>query len=172
MIKQISHVIDGIISLTELCFESVLKVLPQKHDHEYHAEFGRESDHLSRFNHGIAVTGNKAITKAQAHTNVALFGPTGSGKSTIVIISSAISLARGKSSIIFNDVSGEVYDRTSSYLAKKGYSRKYRKLSPHSLDFGILFLILRQNLLCLINLCFGYCQLTRIVFFIFDEAEL
>ncbi len=92
--------------------------LPQ---HTYTAEFGNASDHLSRFNHGIAVTGNKAITRVQSVTNVALFGPTGAGKSTIVIISSAVSLARGKSSMIFNDVSGEVYDRTSAYLAKKGY---------------------------------------------------
>ena len=93
----------------------------KKSEHTYNASFGNAFDHLSRFNHGIAVTGNKAITKAQAYTNVALFGPTGSGKSSTVIICSAASLARSKSSMIFNDVSGEVYDRTSTYLAKKGY---------------------------------------------------
>lgn len=89
--------------------------------HEYKAEFGNNWEYLSRFNHGIAVTGSKAISKNLSHENVALFGPTGSGKSTVVIMSSAKSLAAGKSSMIFNDVSGEIYSHTSGYLANQGY---------------------------------------------------
>ena len=111
--------IYGIIIIGSLIIIAVSA--SNKSKHAYNASFGTASEYLSRFNHGIAVTGNKAITKKLSHTNVALFGPTGSGKSTIVIISSAISLARGKSSMIFNDVSGEIYDRTSAYLAKQGY---------------------------------------------------
>src|SRR5436190_2037103 len=64
-------------------------------EHTYNATFGNAWEQLSRFNHGIAVTVNKAITKVQAHTNVALLGPTGSGKSSTVIICSAASLSRG-----------------------------------------------------------------------------
>lgn len=93
----------------------------KEQDHTYTAEFGNQEEHLSCVNHGFAVTGSKALTKKVSHTNVALFGPTGSGKTQCVIISSAFSLARAKSSIIFNDVSGEIYQQTSSYLAKKGY---------------------------------------------------
>ena len=48
-------------------------------------------------------------------------GLSGSGKSTVITIPCAVSLARGKSSIIFNDVSGELWQHTSSFLAGKGY---------------------------------------------------
>lgn len=87
----------------------------------YSATFGDPLNYLSPLNHGFAVTGSKALTKKLSCENVALFGPTGSGKSTVVIISSAVSLARGRASIIFNDVSSEVYEHTSTYLANKGY---------------------------------------------------
>src|SRR5882724_8791026 len=93
----------------------------EKKGHTYNAKWGQGLDHLSRFNQGFAVTGSKALTKNLSHENCFLCGPTGSGKSNIVIISCAASLAKGKSSIIFNDVSGEVYDRTSSFLAEQGY---------------------------------------------------
>jgi len=92
-----------------------------KNNHSYNAEWGQSFEHLSRFNQGFAITGSKALTKNISHENVFLCGPTGSGKSSIAIISSAASLAKGKSSIIFNDVSNEVFERTSTFLAEKGY---------------------------------------------------
>ena len=94
----------------------------KKVDNTYTASFGTEDEFLSSFNHGFAITGSQALTKDMSHTNVALFGPTGSGKSSSVIFSSAVSLARAKSSIVFFDVSGEVWDHTSQYLANKGYT--------------------------------------------------
>src|SRR6266496_6714564 len=92
-----------------------------KADHTYKAEWGHSFEHLSRHNLGFAVTGSKALTKNTSHENCAVFGPTGSGKSSVVIISSVFSLARGKSSIIINDCTGEVYEKTSTFLAKNGY---------------------------------------------------
>lgn len=114
LLNIIQSVVDGL-------YEGLSGLFNKEQTHTYNAEFGNPGEHLSRFNHGFAVTGSKALTKENSHTNCALFGPTGSGKSTVVIISSAVSLARGKSSIIFNDVSGEVYERTSTYLAGNGY---------------------------------------------------
>ncbi|MBS1633860.1 MAG: type IV secretory system conjugative DNA transfer family protein [Bacteroidetes bacterium] len=86
----------------------------------YTAEFHASAE-LSRFNHGIAVTGAKAGTLLLAHENTAVFGPTGSGKSSSIIYSSAISLARGKSSIVFNDLNGECHAKLSGFFAKAGY---------------------------------------------------
>jgi len=108
-----------IIGFAILCILWALS--PNSPDHTYHATFGNESEHVSRFNHGVAVTGNKAITREQSTRGVALFGPTGSGKTTSVIISSAVSLSRGKSSMIFNSVAGDDYQYTSGYLAKDSY---------------------------------------------------
>jgi type IV secretion system protein VirD4 len=89
-------------------------------EHNYTAEFGNCVDHLSIWNKGFAI-GAKAFTKKLSVTNFFLAGPTGSGKSTVVTIPCAVKLSRGDSSIIFNDVSGELYLRTSQYLADKGY---------------------------------------------------
>lgn len=112
----------------------------------YNASFGNAAEHLSMFNHGFAVTGAKALTRDISHTNVALFGPTGSGKSTSVIFSSAASLARANSSIIFFDVSGEIWDHTSTFLANKGYTLlRINFADPaHSESFN----------------CLSYCQST------------
>lgn len=98
------------------------KLFSSKNQHSYSAAFGNESEHLGLFNHGFAVTGIKALTKLTSHTNCALFGPTGSGKSSSAIIPSVVSIARGRSSVIINDVSGEVYNTTSAYLERKGYN--------------------------------------------------
>ena len=92
-----------------------------KSAHTYNAKWGNSFEHLFGLNHGFAVTGSKAITKKTSYENCAVFGPLGSGKSSVIIISSAFSLARQGSSMVFNDVSGEVYDRTSKYLAQRGY---------------------------------------------------
>jgi len=96
-------------------------LLPQS-DHTYKAQFGDAWRYLSRFNHGFSVTGSKALTKKVSYTNCALFGPTGSGKSTSVIFSSAASLAKGNSSMIFLDVSGEISAHTAPFLAERGYT--------------------------------------------------
>jgi type IV secretory pathway TraG/TraD family ATPase VirD4 len=89
-------------------------------DHSYHACFGNNGDYLSTFNHGFAL-GDKAFTKCLSVTNCLLLGPTSAGKSSVGTIPAAVSLSRGNSSIIFNDVSGEIWTATSSFLAKRGY---------------------------------------------------
>lgn len=92
----------------------------EKPKYTYNACFGEEDNFLSRTHDGFAVTGNKAITKALSYQNCLLCGGTGAGKSSVVIFSSIASLARGKSSMIINNTSEELWD-TSSYLHNKGY---------------------------------------------------
>lgn len=99
----------------------VIALISQQPTHTYKAKFGNAWEYVSRYNYGFAITGSRALTKSLSHTNCALFGPTGSGKTTSVILGSAFSLSKGKSSICFNDVSGEIYEKTSTYLASKGY---------------------------------------------------
>jgi type IV secretion system protein VirD4 len=110
-----------LLSLGSRIIDLVSALFHREQDHTYTAEFGNEFEHISKFNHGFAITGSKALTRKISHNNCALFGPTGAGKSSVVIISSAFSLARAGSSMVFNDVSGEVFNKTSGYLAKKGY---------------------------------------------------
>jgi type IV secretion system protein VirD4 len=107
-------------------------VLPKGKDvpgHTYRAEFGDGSKYISGWNHGFAVSGNKFLTKKDSYTNMAVFGPTGSGKSSVVIYNCAESLSRGGSSVVYFDVSGEGCKVMSGYHAMK----KYRMLN---VDFG------------------------------------
>ncbi len=104
-----------------VCFFVLAALFSKKDEHTYNAAFGNSWEHISSANLGFAVTGSKALTKKSSHENCALFGPTGSGKTSTIILGSAFSLARGNSSIIFNDVSGEIYEKTSAYLASKNY---------------------------------------------------
>jgi type IV secretion system protein VirD4 len=94
----------------------------QKPVNSYNASFGTGDDFLSSYNHGFAITGDKALTRDISHTNVAVFGPTGSGKSSSIIFSSAVSLSRAKSSIVFFDVSKEAWHHTAPHLGDKGYT--------------------------------------------------
>lgn len=107
--------------LLGICVLAIIGSLSKKTEHGYSASFGRPGQFLNRFNHGFAATGSKAISRQLSHTNLALFGPTGSGKSSTIIISSAVSLARAGSSMIFNDISGELWDAVSNYLKSRGY---------------------------------------------------
>ena len=110
-----TYIILGIILVC------IVAELDNKSPHTFKSEFGNPGEYLSHFNHGFSVTGSKALSKKMSYENCALFGPTGSGKTSTVILNSALSLSRGKSSIIFNDVSGEIYQRTSGFLAERGY---------------------------------------------------
>lgn len=110
------YIIIGVVLVLILIMRNT--ATPASHD--YAATFGNLSDHLSRWNKGFAI-GPLAFTRLLSCTNFLVAGPTGSGKSTVITIPCAVSLARGKSSIIFNDVSGELWQHTSSFLAGKGY---------------------------------------------------
>jgi type IV secretion system protein VirD4 len=88
--------------------------------HDYSATFGNDSKYLSYFNKGFAI-GPRAFSQKLSHTHMFVAGPSGSGKSQLVAIPGILSLARGKSSIIINDVSNELWSITSQYLANKGY---------------------------------------------------
>ncbi|HYD22671.1 MAG TPA: type IV secretory system conjugative DNA transfer family protein, partial [Flavipsychrobacter sp.] len=74
------------------------------------------------------------------HSHTAVFGQTSSGKSSTVMVGSCISLARGKSSVVINDVFGELYDITSGMFLREGYEvYKYNFRDPeHSECFNSL----------------------------------
>lgn len=93
----------------------------QKPNIEYSAKFEKYAD-LSRFNHGIAI-GAKSTKKSLAVQHAICTASSGAGKTSIFVIPSIISLSRGRSSLIINDVKGgELYGFTSGYLEKLGYN--------------------------------------------------
>ncbi len=110
----------------------------KKDEHTYNAHWGDESDYLSRWNTGVAI-GRKAISKQLSMTNVALFGPTGSGKSSTVIICSAVSIARpGDHPLSLMTYQMRYNEHTSGFLAKKGYRTSFVSIFPAQLTLNRL----------------------------------
>src|SRR5690349_5268945 len=91
-----------------------------ENSHSYRAAFGNPSSYISSANHGFAVTGDKGLTKKESCCNAICFGPTGSGKSSVIIFNSLRFLSRGRSSIVVYDISGEL-QQAIPYLQKRGY---------------------------------------------------
>jgi type IV secretory pathway TraG/TraD family ATPase VirD4 len=85
-----------------------------------HPAFGNINSIVSIFNKGFNLTGGlKATTRDMAYKNALIVGPSGSGKTSTVLISTLNSIARGNSSMVILDVSGEIYNLMSGYLSKK-----------------------------------------------------
>lgn len=105
----------------------------------FNAEFGNAGSHLSAFNFGFSLTGGlRATTMDVAFKNALIVGQSGSGKTSTVLIGSVFTLSRGNSSMAIMDVSGEIYQLTSGYLASKGYTIICIDFGPHSDGFNPL----------------------------------
>ncbi len=86
---------------------------PQGHN----AEFGHESEIASRFNKGFVISRHRKLTRKKSFENVLLCGPTGSGKTTRLLLKNLYELKN--CSIVVNDPSKELYELSSGYLQKK-----------------------------------------------------
>ncbi|MGC4100872.1 type IV secretory system conjugative DNA transfer family protein [Ferruginibacter sp.] len=94
----------------------------QEDTDSFNAAFGNAGDHLSTFNMGFAITGGmRALTREVSYKNALIIGQSGSGKTSTVLIGSVFTLSRGNNSVAIMDVSGEIFQLTSGYLASQGY---------------------------------------------------
>ncbi len=97
-------------------FISLFKTPPNPH--AYKAKFIKETNVLSRYNYGFCLTGKRKLSIKQSHQNALVIGGTGSGKSSVVLISSLLTM---KGNLVAHDPSGELYGKTAGYLHSKGY---------------------------------------------------
>ena len=86
------------------------------------AKFGKPSELLSKRNKGLSLTGDKFLSIQKSKEHVLYFGPTGSGKTTVSLICSALNIGGAKTdaSMIINNPSGE-NQRLEPYLVSQGY---------------------------------------------------
>jgi type IV secretion system protein VirD4 len=82
----------------------------------FNAVFGSETDIASRFNKGFVISKFRKLSRRKSYENILLSGPTGSGKTTRLLLKSLYSL-KGVS-IICNDPSKELYTLSSGYLSQ------------------------------------------------------
>lgn len=124
MVQLIKYIFEALLSIVgavlEITFGCIQALCTTEKKTQYNAAF-MSPEILSRFNKGFSLTGTKALCIQDSFSNCSVYGPSGSGKSSVVILPSIHSLARGNSTICCNDPSGELYEKVSGYLAKKGY---------------------------------------------------
>lgn len=107
--------------LAEHLFEQLhsgVDVLTQRlveKDHEANAKFGKEYPFLSNRNRGFNLAG-KSITSEESRLGVLVDGGSGSGKSSVAIIRSILTV---DGSQIVHDPSGELFEKTSGSLHEK-----------------------------------------------------
>lgn len=125
MMQVISFLFEALFGIIAAVFEGIfhilLDVLFSEKKTQYDADFIPASNILSRFNKGFNLTGILSLSIQDSFSNCSVYGPSGSGKSSVVILPSIFSLALGGSTICCNDPSGELYEKVSGYLAKLGY---------------------------------------------------
>ena len=91
---------------------------------------------LNFSNKGLVLDGKeKRLSAKESFNHMGIIARTGGGKTTGYIIPNILKLATDKNSMVVTDLSGELYQKTSGYLKKKGF--KIYVLDPEDLDTSI-----------------------------------
>lgn len=78
---------------------------------------------FSRFNSGLLIDGKtKRLSEEESFKHLALISRTGGGKTTSYVIPNIFKLSSDDCSMVITDLSGEIFEKTSGYLEKKGFN--------------------------------------------------
>lgn len=118
-------------------FFDVLDALIGKKSHDLNARFVDPGAVLSRRNRGFRLTGKKSLSIKDSFTGAMIVGGTGSGKSSVTLIPSLLSM---EGSLVVHDPSGELHTATAGALAERGYLIKTLNLADarHSIGYNPL----------------------------------
>jgi len=86
-----------------------------------------KKQYLNNKNKGL-ILGSSRLSLSDSYKNLGLVAPTGSGKTTKFVIPNILNCS---GSVVVTDPSGEIFDRTSGYMKKRGY--KIKVLQPADL---------------------------------------
>lgn len=124
MIEQIFitifKLLEGLIKLAVELIRFAVTAIPEKKE-GYDAKFVWAGSLLSRKYTGFCLTGTKSLSKKFSYQNALIIGGTGTGKSSIVLIPSILSM---EGSFVIHDPSGELFSKSAGYLFQKGYDIK------------------------------------------------
>jgi type IV secretion system protein VirD4 len=118
IIRFVFEILEGIIGgIFEGGGSLIEAIFSKKQKTAYDADFMPASKILSKNGAGFNLTGSQTLDQISSFSNASIYGPSGSGKSSSVILPSIYSIARGGATICIHDPSGELYAKSSSYLA-------------------------------------------------------
>lgn len=101
-------------------YNFLLLLFPEQKKTIYDADFSAPGEIISTWNYGFCLDGKRSLTIHDSFKNVLVLGATGNFKSSGILIPSILKM-RGRSSLVINDPSGELYAKTSGALAREGY---------------------------------------------------
>ncbi len=115
------------LSIIETVFTFIINVIGdflhalmdalQKQD-GFNAQFGSESEIASRFNKGFLVSIHRRLTRRKSYENLLVSGPTGSGKTSRILLQNCYMLDR--STLIINDPAKQIFLESSGFFNKTG----------------------------------------------------
>lgn len=114
VLSDLSKAIGFLLGLLGDICNSIVDAFEKKKG--FNSEFGHESSIGSRYNKGLLYSKHRKLTRKKSFENVLVSGPTGSGKTTKILLKSVFSL-KGVS-LIINDPSKEFYQLASGYLSR------------------------------------------------------
>ncbi len=123
--KALIYIFDGL--------EDFIKGAP-KGNEGYTASFAPTSTLLSSRHTGFCLTGDKSLEAKRSFQNSIVFGGTGVGKSTVVLLPSLYSM--NNFSFVVHDPSSELFLKSSAYLESIGYTVKVLNFSDPSISCG------------------------------------
>jgi len=115
MFEILTSIVETIF---KILFELLSMLFGGSEKKGYHAKFASESILLSRWNKGFCLTGSKQITRKDSYLNALIVGGTGSGKTQSTLLPT---IYISRSSLIINDVSGELFEKSSGIKQMQGY---------------------------------------------------
>lgn len=128
----------------EILFHGIASMFEPRRDKSFNSTFGDITEIANSWNHGFLINKSDRLTKLQSFQNLLICGPTGSGKTTRVLLKNLLELKN--CSIVVNDPSKELYTLASGYLSQY-YDIKTLNFSDSSVSSGynILSRIKRSN---------------------------
>ena len=91
---------------------------------------------LNFSNKGLVLNGvDKRLSAKDSFNHMGIIARTGGGKTTSYIIPNILKLAQNRNSLVVTDLSGELFEKTSGYLKRKGF--KIYVLDPEDLETSI-----------------------------------
>ncbi len=125
MIKIVSAVFELIFLLLSDVFAGVFdfisSLIQPSRKTEFNADFIPVSQVLQRDDIGFCLSGKFSLTASESCRNALILGGSGSGKSSTVLVNTALLMAPGGSSLIINDPAHELLVLVSGALIKHGY---------------------------------------------------
>lgn len=105
-------------------FDFISSIVQMSRKTEFNADFISVDKVLQNSDTGFCLDGENCLSISESYKNAIILGGSGSGKSSTVLINSALLMAKGNSSLIFNDPSHEIRLLVSGALQNYGYTIK------------------------------------------------